>query len=196
MSKCYATPFSLNYWQSAAKEVKVLRKLSLCALLIALQVVISSLFIPVGENLRIYGTFFVVALNSCLCGPVMALISGFIADNISYLIHPVGAYFFGYTLSSMAGAFIYALFLYRTRITFVRLALSKILVNLLINVFLGSVWTTLLYTKGFWFYVSASLMKNLILLPFEVIILYWVFKALVPFLYRSKLILVDKVTLY
>ncbi len=196
MKKLYSFPFSRSYWKQAGSELRNLRKLTLCALLIALQIVISSLYIPVSENLRIYGSFFVTALCSSIVGPIMALAAGFIQDNLSFLIHPSGTYFFGYTLSAMAGAWIYALFLYRSKITLVRLALCKLLVNLLVNVLLGSLWSTILFSKGFWFYVSASLFKNLILLPLEILILYLVFQAIVPFLYRRKMIAADRVTLF
>ena len=192
-NKLYTTPFSKQYWLNAAKETRNIRKLTLCALLISLQIAVASNYILIGENLRLYGSFFIICLNSCLGGPIMALISGFVADTLGFLLFPSGNYFFGYAISGMMGAFIYALFTWKTKLSILKLALAKLTVNLFVNVFLGSLWTSMLYTKGFLFYVSASLIKNLLLFPIEVILLVLVFKTLVPFLYKKKLIICNQV---
>lgn len=190
----FKTPFSPSYWRTAASELKDIKKLTICAILIGLQIAMSGLFIPVSDNLRIYATFFIVCLNSCIGGPLMALISGFIADNLSFLLFPFGAYFFGYTLSSMMGALFYALFLYRAKLSVTRIVLAKFCVNFFVNVLMGSVWSTMLYSKGFWFYLTASFIKNVTLFPLEVLLLVFVFKALIPILSKRKLIFVDKLT--
>ncbi len=186
--------FTHDYWQTATSNTKNLKMMSICALLIALQIAVSTLYIPIAENLRIYGTFFIVALYSTIGGPILAVCSAFIADTIGFLIHPTGAYFFGYTLSAMLGAFIYSLFFYKSKITIIKIIVCKLLVNVLVNATLGSLWTTILYTKGFYFYFSASLTKNLILLPFECLLLYFVYKALLPYLYKKKLVTSNKIT--
>ncbi len=183
-----------HYFELAKEELNKTDKLMICAIMISLQVVLSSFFIPLSDTLRIYFTFFITALNSCICGPILALFSGFIVDNIGFIVHPSGMYFFGYTISSMAGALIYALFTYQTRITVFKLFLSKLLVNVLVNAFLGSLWLSMMFTKGFEVYFAASIIKNLTLLPFEVILLTLVFKSVIPFLYKRKLVISDKVT--
>ncbi len=177
--------FKQSYWKSAISNTKNIRMLSLCALLIALQIAIASFYIPVAENLRIYGTFFIVSLYSAIAGPIMALSCAFIADTLGFILHPQGAYFFGYTVSAMLGSLIYALFLYRQKITLFKLFLSKLLVNIFINAVLGSLWTSMLFSKGFYFYFSLSITKNLILLPLEVVLLYFVFKTINPYLYKK-----------
>ena len=116
----------------------------------------------------------------------MALICGFCADIISFMLFPTGAFFFGYTLSAMLGAFIFGLFLWDTRITVVKLVFSRVMISGLINILLGSVWTTLLYSKGFWFYVTKSAIKNIALLPFEIFICIVLFRVLLPILYRRQ----------
>lgn len=179
--------FSSAYWTKACAQLKNIRILSLCAVFVALQVISSGFFVQVSENLRIYFSFIFTALFSCIGGPVMALVSGFAADIISFMLFPSGAFFFGYTLSAMLGALLFALLLWDTRITIVKLALSRIFITVFINILLGSVWTTMLYSKGFLFYVTKSAIKNLALLPLEIILLVILFKALLPLLYRKNL---------
>ena len=187
--------FTLSYWKKAASQIKNIRILTLCAVFAALQVMSSSVFVQVSENLRIYFSFIFTALFSCIGGPVMALISGFCADIISFMLFPSGAFFFGYTLSAMLGAFIFGLFLWDTKITVLKLIFSRVVITGLINILLGSIWTTLLYSKGFWFYVTKSAIKNIALLPFEIFILIVLFRALLPILYRRQLTKTSKMTI-
>jgi ECF transporter S component (folate family) len=120
--------FTLSYWKKAFHQIKNIRVLALCSIFVAMQVMSSSVFVQVSENLRIYFSFNFTALFSCIGGPVMALISGFCADIISFMLFPSGAFFFGYTLSAMLGAFLFALFLWDTRITILKLIFSRVVI--------------------------------------------------------------------
>lgn len=196
--KQFTFPFSLAYWRYSIAELKDTKKLCLCALMMALQILLSNpLFkIPLGENLSITFGYLAVALNSAVVGPVLALLFGFVLDNISFMVFPSGVYFFGYTLSCMAGALVYALFLYRTKISLFRLFLAKLTVNLFVNVLLGSLWSAMLYSKGYLYYLSVSAIKNLTVLPFEVFLLYLLFKAFLPFLYRKKWVVSKQISFF
>ena len=187
--------FTLTYWKKAARQIRNIRVLALCAVFVALQVLSSSVFVQVSENLRIYFSFIFTALFSCIGGPVMALISGFCADIISFMLFPSGAFFFGYTLSAILGAFIFGLFLWDTKITVIKLVFSRVMITGFVNILLGSVWTTMLYSKGFWFYVTKSAIKNIALLPFEIFILIVLFRVLLPILYHRQLTKSSKLTI-
>lgn len=173
-------PFQKQYWVSAFSEMKNLRKVVFAALVIAMRVAMAGIFIPVGPNLRVYFHFFVTAFGGLVCGPVMALMIGFGADILGVLLFPSGAYFFGYTLSAMAGALVYGLFLYKRPISMVRIALCKAVVSIGVNVLLGSLWSALLYSKGYYYYFVQSITKNILLLPVEVVVLYLFFKLILP----------------
>ena len=160
--------------------------IALMAILLGTHILISTFFIPVFDNTRIYFTFFINALVGVIGGPIWALIFGFASDILGFLMHPVGAYFPGYTLTSMVGASIYALFLYQRKINITRLILTKTTVNLLCNVALNSLWSYMLYSKGYIFYLMQGLTKNLILLPFEIIILVIFFRLMLPTLNKLK----------
>ena len=185
--------FSKKYWSDASKQKKSIKVLASLSLLIALQIAISTFYIPITPTLRIFATFFVVAISSCISGPILAIAVAFITDILAYIIHPQGAYFIGYTISAMATAFIYAIFLYKTKITMIKLICAKILTNLLVNVMLGSLWNYILFSKAYIVYFGISLTKNIILLPFEILVLYLVFKLVLPILYKNKLTNTDKV---
>ncbi|MGI6498319.1 MAG: folate family ECF transporter S component [Oscillospiraceae bacterium] len=188
--RLYAGPWQKGYWQEAAKALKSLRVLVFVAVLVGLEIILSMLVIPVGGNaLQIHFTFLVIGLSNLVGGPFMALLSGCAADLLSFFIFPPGAPFFpGYTLTAMLSAFIYALFLFRAPISVARIFLCKLVINVGVNVLLGSIWRTALYGKGYFFYVGTSLVKNTILLPVEVIILLLVFSLLLKPLAHTGLI--------
>ena len=106
--------WSKDYWKGAAKRFSSVRMLAVCAMLLALRIAVGSVFIPLGDSsLRIYFTFFIIALGASVYGPLMAVVAGCAADLLSFAIAPSGPFFPGYTLSSMLGGLIYGLFLYR-----------------------------------------------------------------------------------
>ena len=148
----FKTPFSPAYWRCAAGELSNIRILAVAALFMALDFVISSMFIPVGENLRIYFSFFVKALGCMIYGPVVGLVTGFAGDILGYFVHPNGAFFPGYTLTSMLSALTYALFFYRTKITVLKIFCCKLFINVFINIGLAverdAVWQGILLLSG------------------------------------------------
>lgn len=183
----FRTPLSPSYWKLALSELRDRRKLMLAALLIALSSVIGMFAIPIGDNLNIFFTFVVKSLSALICGPVVALLSGFASDLVGFLVRPAGGFFPGYTLSTMMGMLLYALFLYRARITVLRIFLCKLSVNLFVNVFMGSLWSALLYGKGYYFYLLRSLTKNLLLLPIEVLLMVLFLRLMLPLVARRGL---------
>ena len=113
--------WSKDYWKGAAKRFSSVRMLAVCAMLLALRIAVGSVFIPLGDSsLRIYFTFFIIALGASVYGPLMAVVAGCAADLLSFAIAPSGPFFPGYTLSSMLGGLIYGLFLYRRDLSVVK----------------------------------------------------------------------------
>ena len=65
----YQFIFSPDYWKSAAKQYTVLHVVATIGVLIALDVALSTLFIPVGDNLRIKFDFLTRAVIGMVGGP-------------------------------------------------------------------------------------------------------------------------------
>lgn len=180
--------FSPSYWSAAWKEVKDLRRLTFAALICALSIVVGGFFITVGDNLRVYFTYFITSVGCAVYGPILGLMVAAVTDTLNYVLFPSGAYFPGYLLSEMAGALIYSLFLYRKKITVLRLFGAKFCVNYLVNVGLGCLWSQILYGKGYLYYMVKSLIKNSMLLPLEVMTMAALFSVLVPTFSRLGLL--------
>jgi ECF transporter S component (folate family) len=181
----FKSPFSLLYWKIASRELKIIQTIVLTSILVSISLVIETL----GKSIPIYFfdrqimfVFLPQALISMLFGPIVGMLSGAIIDILGFVVFSPGFPFFpGYTISSVCSSLIFSLFLYRSRITVFRLFTSKLLVNLLINVGLGSLWMAILTS---WNALPAlligGLIKNLVLLPIEVFLLYYLMKGLIP----------------
>ena len=86
--------WSKDYWKGAAKRFSSVRMLAVCAMLLALRIAVGSVFIPLGDSsLRIYFTFFIIALGASVYGPLMAVVAGCAADLLSFAIAPSGPFF-------------------------------------------------------------------------------------------------------
>ncbi|MBQ6986308.1 MAG: folate family ECF transporter S component [Oscillibacter sp.] len=189
----YAHPFSAAYWRAAAAESRDLRKVVFAALMIALCIVLGYLpavTLPYGG--RVTWGFLARALCGYVCGPVLGILFGFAEDILSFFLTGGGGYpfFFGYTLTTMLGVFIYALFLYRADLTVRRVFLAKLLTNVE-NVVLGALWMAILSGKAYLVTASASAVKNLVLLPVQTALLCALFALLLPYLKRAGLVPAD-----
>lgn len=70
----------------------------------------------------------------------------------------------------------------------VRLIAANLLVNLLVNAAMGSVWSTMVRGGVYWGWFIPSLAKNLVTVLPKAAALYFLFQALLPILQRMGLI--------
>ena len=178
-----------NYNKLSTKDIALL------GILLALHILLSSFYIPLFDNNRIMFSFFIKMVVGIIIRPKYAIGFGFIADIIGHIIHPLGPYFFGYTLTSICSCYIFSLCLYNKRITYLNLIGSKLLVNVLCNVIMNSIWSYMLLSNGYIYYLIQSLFKNVILFPLEVGLIILLFKLLLPMLKKYKIIEQNNITI-
>lgn len=180
--------FTRAYWKEAAGRLKNIRVLAVCALLVALTIAITTLYIPLPNNLHVFFDYTPKALCAMLCGPVAALGVGFVMDILGFLARPMGAFFPGYTVTTMVAMLIYALGFYNQKITIPRIAITKLIVNVVCNIGLNSLWNSMLMGKAFVVFLGGSAAKNLLLWPIEVVVMVIVFRLVTPVMEKYKLI--------
>ena len=167
----YKTPFSKAYWAQAASEMDDLRMLLFAALMIALRVALKSVKIPIAPYLSINVAFFVNAYGAMVFGPVVAMWAAAISDTLGYILVPDGVYFFPFVFTEMAGSLIFALFLYRTEVTALRVTLSRFCVDFFVNVVLTTPIMHLYYRmilgKNYALFDAMRIVKNLFMFPIE-----------------------------
>lgn len=107
----------LSLFTDSARELKQVRALTVTALLMALGIVLRSLSIPIGTDIRITFSFLGIAAIAMLYGPVVSMIASLGVDIIGYLLD--GAKMREYNvllaLVVMLNALIYGMFLYHRK---------------------------------------------------------------------------------
>lgn len=191
----YRTPFSGRYWKDAASQLFNVRILCVTAILIALRVVLKSLQFPVGPELNVQIGFFVNALGATIFGPVVAVVAAAITDTFGCIFFPVGPYFFPFIFVEIAGSLIFALLLWRTKLSATRIIISRFLVVAVCNFILNPsllIWYYQIFYNGkaYEFITMPRVMKNLALFPVEALLLVIFLGALITIL--AKLHIVPK----
>ena len=147
-------------------------KLTMLALLTALQVVLGNLTqIPfIGKQFN-FG-FLPIAAAGALLGPVPAAVVGGLGDLIGAHLFPAGAYFPGFTLTSAIVGLLYGLPLYCKQPCWIRAAVAAVL-GMIPNLFLNSLWLSMLYSsKTYWVWVASRAVSYLVEIPVQVVIIY------------------------
>ena len=84
-----------------------------------------------------------------------------------------GRVFPGYTLTAVVGGLIWGLWLYPRKITVWRAIGAKTCINLFCNICLNTLWLTVTGGKAMSVLLVTRVPKNLILLPIEIVLVYF-----------------------
>ena len=193
----YSHPFSKAYWRDAASEMTFTKMLVVTALMTALRIALKPLAIPVGPGLNIQTAMLATCLGAMIFGPVVAIPAAIISDTVGFMIFPTGDYFLPFVLTEIASTLIYSLFLYRAKVSPIRVMLARFCICFLVNVVLQQ----LIYG---WYYIyignpesaqdavlgimtTSRIIKNLFFFPIETVVLTLFLKALLPVTQRANL---------
>ncbi len=173
--------------QNSMKELKNLNNLLVSAMLLALCVVVG-LFgtIMIGSIIRISFTDLPIALGSMLFGPAVGGIMGALSDILNYILSPKGPYFPGFTLSGILTGLIYGFAFYKKKATLRRIIITKVILVILVDMLLNTYWLSILMGNGFIPLFADRLLKNIIMLPIHVAMLYVILNRLPVIINRGK----------
>ena len=162
-----------NMFLSSSQELKKVPVLAVCAMFAALALILNSVAsINIGPYIKIGFSAIPNQLVDYLFGPVTGSLFAGILDIVKYVMKPDGAFFFGFTFNAMLAAFIYGCFYYKKKLTLRRVLLAKLIVVLVVNVLLNTLWLDMLYGKGFLVLLPARAVKNLIMWPIDSVIFF------------------------
>lgn len=159
----------------SAAELHNIHAMALASMMVAIKIVLDLLNvrITITQDLRITFGFLTMAVVGMLCGPMVAMVSGAACDILGWFANTGGgSYFPGFTVTAVLSGLIWGLFLYKRPIAWWRFLLSKLTINLFLNIGLNSVWLYIYYGKSFSIAaLPARIFKNIIMLPIEVVLL-------------------------
>lgn len=160
------------------QELKNVRNLAAVSMLLAVTVILGFYRLQITDYLRIGFDSLAKELTGMLFGPVAACVVAGLADLISFILKPVGAFFPGLTLSAMLAGVIYGVVLYRRPLTLKRVILANVLVTVFVNLLLNTYWMSVLYGNAFLAMLPARAVKQALMLPIDVILFYTVARIL------------------
>ncbi len=163
--------------QSETSVKKRTMKLVMCSLLLSLAGVVSLVEIMPVQEMKITFTFIFIALCGYLYGPTTGMAFGASADIIGYIVNPAGGMLFpGFTVTALISGFFYGLILNREynkngKLPIWRIITAKALDTIICNILLNTFCCSVLYGDTFIALLPARVIKNLVMFPFETIIL-------------------------
>lgn len=176
-----------NIFVRSLKELKSTRCLALTALLISINIALDlmGLQIKLPPNLRIGFGFLCNAAIGMLFGPAVGMMAGVCTDVLGWFAGnlSMGAYFPGFTLTAVVGGLLWGLWLYPRRLSVGRAIGAKLCVNVICNIGLNTLWLTITGGEAMRVLLALRVPKNLLILPAEVVILYFAMKLVLRMYY-------------
>ncbi len=159
----------------SAKNVFTTRSLAVMSLMLVLTIVLTPFSIQLTPTFRIFSVNYLPGVAvATLFGPWAAIVYGFAADTVSFLVSPNGAYLPLYAFSAALTYFIYACLLYRKPNKIWRILVARILYIGIINFGLHYLFNVLYFgSAASAYFTTVRLISNLINLPVSVVLIYF-----------------------
>lgn len=157
-----------------------IKKIIIAGLLLATTIVLNRFLSIKTPVVVISFSFIPLMLSGILLGPWWTMMIAGLADLIGALLFPFGAYFVGYTITSLLTGFVYGLFLHRkdeklSNKKFVfKLIISCLVVLIVCNGLINSLWIYITSKKAIMAILPTRLLKQVVMLPIEVVIMFFI----------------------
>ena len=155
-----------------------IKRIVISGLLLALLIVLSRFVSIKTQILVISFSFIPIIMSAIWLGPKYSTLIAMLGDLIGALLFPFGTYFIGYTISQALTGLVYGMFLYKkgeelsTKELLIRLTISSLIVLILINVFLTSLWIHIQYGKAYIVIMTGRIVAQICMFPIQLIVIY------------------------
>lgn len=163
-------------------------KLALLALFIALRVMAGLFRIPLTDSLVISFSFVFIIIECLIFDYPYVVLSAIIGDVLNAIVFPNGPFYWGYTAFAVLQTSVYWFGLHAKPMTITRLLVVKTINNMVCNVIINAALVSHLYGVVYSAAVLTRLPKNIILLPFEVILALLIIRLVKPLLISKGLV--------
>lgn len=161
------------------------KKIIITAILLAMLIILSRFLSIKTPILKISFSFIPTMLCAIWLGAKWTILLNVLGDIIGATLFPTGPYFIGYTISTAIAGLIYGLLLYKkeentfTEKQFIiRIIISVILVTIIVNMGLNTLWTSITSGKAFKVLFLTRIVKQLIMIPIHIIVILFIERML------------------
>lgn len=157
----------------SAKKLRDTRVICTCAIMVAMYVVLDLFQLQLAPQIVISFSFIPIAIAGWLYGIVPAMLVGGASDILSFIIKPTGSFFPGFTVTAILTGAVFGLIMYTAsgKSIWIKCAVSKLVVTIVLNIGLNTVWTSMLTGKAYLALLFGRIVKNLVMLPVEIVLL-------------------------
>ena len=162
------------------------KKMILSALMLTLSIVLSRFLSIKTPLLAISFNFVPILLSAIWLGPKYTVIISGLADLIGAILFPFGEFFIGFTISAILSGLIYGFILYKKegdlskKQLLIRLVIATLIATLIVNLLLNTLWLVIMYDKAFIVLIGTRIVKELVMIPIQVITMFTIVQALQP----------------
>ena len=162
----------LRKFPDSLHSLRRTQTLTVVGMFLAIQMVLSSYgVIQLNDSLKISLAHLALAPTAMLFGPVAAGLQGAMSDILGFLLKPTGPYFPGFTISAALGGVVYGCLLYESERKLWQIILARALVAVFINIFLNTLFLTMLYGPSQAALLPVRALKNAMQFPIDCILL-------------------------
>lgn len=167
--------------------MKKTKKIVLAGILIAMIITLSRLLSIRLPGYKIGFSYIPAYLGGILLGTLYNAIILGLADIIGATLFPTGSYFVGYTITAIINGTVYGLILHKiykeelsNKQIIIRLVCVSIITQLIVNGILNTIWISITQGKAFFVIAGARFIKELIMIPIQVVTMFAIIKAIKP----------------
>lgn len=165
---------------------KFIFKLVTCAMLAALQIVLSRFAGIQAQYFQFSLGFVPIAVCSAMLGPIFGAACAFVADFLGVIIGGTGAYNPLFSINAVLFALVYALFLYKKELSVKRAIICEAVQTACISIPLTPLWLWIYFNffldkpRGYSVIFTSKLAESLIVFPLKAAVLSVVSLYLIP----------------
>ena len=147
------------------------QRLVMMAFMIALSIILTRFCSINTPILRIGFGFLPCAFMGIMFGPLWAGIGYAVADILGMIIFPSGAFFPGFTVTAFLTGIVYGIFYHNKEVTIKSSILPNLVVSVVLNLVLDTIWLMILMGQGFWVLLPTRLFKCAVMFVIQVIMI-------------------------
>lgn len=153
--------------------------------LMALEIILTRFLSVNLPIVRLGFGFLPVSLTAIMYGPLWAGAAYAMGDVIGALLFPIAGFFPGFTLTAFLTGLTFGLFLYKKPVTWKTVLPASLIICLILNLGLDTLWLYLILDTGVFALIPARLLKAVIMIPLHVLLIPFLWNRLRPLLPES-----------
>lgn len=158
------------------EKIKNPRTIAICAMLIAINVVLESFAQDLTAYIRVSFAFVTLPVATVMFGPLVGCAVGILQDVAGFIVRPTGAWLVVLTIDAGIAGMISGLVLYKKKVTLLRVFIAELLIVLCVNIILNSAGLAPTVGSGLAGILPSRIIKNILLLPVQMVVVYAVLR--------------------